>query len=157
VINGKGRIHSDISRGDGFEPEDASLRVINDVVPAAELVLVKLQVEFVRIRERNADFPEHLYDLLAPVVDVARSCHGGEIFASHNIQPGDSVEIEGTLRMNARPPTWWKILRLRINGVSKQSSGDGQMLNVHFDRLAIPLGENGGCGFEGSLDVRHGL
>ena len=71
VINGKGRIHSNVFCGHGFEPEDAPFRVINDVVSATELVLVKFQVEFVRIGKRNADFSEHFYDLIAPVVDVA--------------------------------------------------------------------------------------
>jgi len=71
VIDGEGGIHSNIFCGHWLEPEDASLGVIYNVVPAAELVFVKLEVELVSIREGNTDFPKDLYDLVAPVVDVA--------------------------------------------------------------------------------------
>lgn len=104
-------VHSNIFCGHGLEPEDASLRVIYDVVPAAELVLVKFQVELVGIGERNTDLPEHIYDFVAPVVDVARGRHAGEILPGHDVQLGDSVEIESAFRVNARPPARGKILR----------------------------------------------
>lgn len=71
VFHRESGIHSYIFGGHGLKPEDASLRVIYDVVTTAELVFIEFQIEFVRIGERNSDFPEHLYYLFAPVVDMA--------------------------------------------------------------------------------------
>jgi hypothetical protein len=116
--------------------------VIYDVVPAAEVVLVEFKVELVRAGERNTYFPEYVYDLVAPVVDVARGRYGGEVFPGYDVQLGDSAEIEGAFRVDIGPPARWKILRpitksakgyiarfqgdpLRINCISEQSRWDG--------------------------------
>ena len=47
MFDGEGRVYPNIFCGHRLEPEDGSLRVINDVVSAAEIFLVELQVEFI--------------------------------------------------------------------------------------------------------------
>ena len=110
MFHREGGVHSNIFREHRLEPEDGSFRMIYDVVAAAGLVLVELEVKFVRIGERNTNFPKHLYDLLAPVVNVARG-GGGEIFSGHDVQLGDSVEIRGTLWVDVRSPTQREVRR----------------------------------------------
>ena len=76
MFHGKGGVHSNIFRGHWFEPEDGPFGVVYDVVSAAELVLVEFQIQFIRVGEGDTDFSEHLYDLVTPIVDVARGRYG---------------------------------------------------------------------------------
>lgn len=119
MFHGEGGVHSDIFRGHWFEPEDGPFGVIYDVVSAAELVLVEFQIQFIRIGEWDTDFPEHLYDLVAPVVDMVRGHHGGKIFPSYHIQLGDAVEIESSFWVDMRPPT-----RRKVRGPNRASGKD---------------------------------
>lgn len=99
---------------------------------------------------------------------MARGHHGGKIFTSNHIQLGDAVEIEGTLWVDVRPPTRREVLgpnresgknqtaqyrehTLGIDGIGKQRSGDGRMLNVNSEDGTIR--KDAGEGWEWRTDL----